>query len=223
MKIISLGCTCYIKNLIKNTTYDKSTDIVDWVNSFEFDKLVEVIDKKINIFENTTNSIDLKTNITTYYNEQYLFRMPHEIDIEKSIITYQKHLDQFFDYKNDTDNYLFIRQLNLGQLERPAEILENNYNEETYNKLMLCLPVNSKILLITNKKLLPAEKNKIFDKFYVLDNIIRPDHIAYGDYLPRKKEIVGYYQDMFDNICNNFDNVDNNIIYNLVKNENIGL
>ena len=32
MKIISPGCTCYIKNLIKNTTYNKSTDIVDWVN-----------------------------------------------------------------------------------------------------------------------------------------------------------------------------------------------
>ena len=119
--------------------------------------------------------------------------------------------------------YLFIRIINTGFSNCPAESLENNYNEENYNRLMTYLPINSKILLITHRKLLADDKNKIFYKFYVVDNIISPDFIAYGPYLQNKKDIIDYYQTCFDYISNNFNNFDINAVYSYIKNENIGI
>ena len=65
MIIISLGSTCYVKDLIKQTKYDNSTDIFDQINSFYFNQLI-----KSPIME------DLSHNI--YYNDLYFFRLPHE-------------------------------------------------------------------------------------------------------------------------------------------------
>ena len=39
MKIITLGFVCYIKELIKLTSYDKDSDIFDWMNTFYLVKL----------------------------------------------------------------------------------------------------------------------------------------------------------------------------------------
>ena len=215
-----------IKNLIKQTSYNKDTDIFDWLNSFEFNKMISSIDNNFNIFENIQDSpfdCDIQsTNIL--YNNDYVFRMPHENDIQHSINKYKRRFEKFINYKNDSDGlYLFIRIINTGFSNCPAESLENNYNEENYNRLMTYLPINSKILLITHRKLLADDKNKIFYKFYVVDNIISPDFIAYGPYLQNKKDIIDYYQTCFDYISNNFNNFDINAVYSYIKNENIGI
>ena len=37
---------------IPETDYAKETDIFDWINSFEFNKIIKSIDNKFNIFDN---------------------------------------------------------------------------------------------------------------------------------------------------------------------------
>jgi hypothetical protein len=225
MKIVSLGYTCYIKSLIQLTRYKKETDIFDWINSFIFHKMIKCIDNNCNIFENIIKSpvnIDLNSE-NIYCNEEYSFRIPHEIDLEQSTINYKRRFERFINYKNENDNYLFIRMINKGRYNISEEILENNYNEENYNKMMSYLPLNSKILLITNVKLSSDEKNKIYNKFYVIDNVINPEHVFYGKYLQYKTDIIECYENCFKYISDNFDNFDTNIIYEFIKNENIGI
>jgi hypothetical protein len=188
--------------------------------------MIKSIENKFNIFENIVNSpiIDDISQNNIYYNEEYSFRLPHENDLVQSIIKYNIRFERFINYKNDiSNNYLFIRIINHGIFNISKENLEENYNEENYYKLISYLPINSKILLITHKKILENEKNKIFKKFYVMDNIIIPNHIAYGEYLEKKEYIIGCYQKCFDYICNNFENFDENILYNFIKNDNIGI
>ena len=81
MKVISLGFTCYVKNLIKHTNFNKDTDIFDLINSFEFNKNIKSLDNKYNIFENIIKSpinIDLNSNTT------YSFILPHETNLNES-------------------------------------------------------------------------------------------------------------------------------------------
>jgi hypothetical protein len=223
MKVISLGYTCYIKSLIQETDYAKETDIFDWINSFEFNKIIKSIDNKFNIFDNIIKSpldVDLKS-YNIYFNEDYSFRIPHEINLDNSRKTYTKRFERFINYKNDSNNYLFIREINRGRYNIKAECLENNYNEENYSKIISYLPINSKILLITNEKLSSDDKIKISKFFYVIDDVISPQHIAFGDFLQHKTHIIKCYNNMFNYICNNFDNFDIKIAYDFIKNTNI--
>lgn len=92
MKVISLGYTCYVKDLIKQTNFNKDTDIFDWINSFEFSKNVKSLDNKYNIFENIIKSplnIDLNSN-NVYYNSTYSFRLPHETNLNESKNLFKK-------------------------------------------------------------------------------------------------------------------------------------
>jgi hypothetical protein len=221
MKIISLGYTCYIKNLINETGYSKEHDIFDWINSFEFTKIITSIENKFNIFENIIKSpvnVDLKSSGNVYFSEQYCFRFPHEINLNKSKETYSRRFERFINYKNDLDNYLFIRMINFGRYDIKEENLENNYNDKNYLKIMSYLPKKSKILLITDKKLSLNDKKNISNNFYIIDNIISPDHIAYGDYLQYRQNIIHNYKNMFNYINNNFDNFDTEIVQNFINN-----
>ena len=82
------------------------------------------------------------------------------------------------------------------------------------------MPINSKILLITNEKLSSDDKIKISKFFYVIDDVISPQHIAFGDFLQHKTHIIKCYNNMFNYICNNFDNFDIKIAYDFIKKEN---
>lgn len=223
MIIISFGYTCYLKSLINLTKYNKESDIFDWMNSFEFNKIIKSIDNNFDIFDNIIKSpinIDLKSS-NIFFNEIYSFRLPHEININTSKITYKKRFERFLNYKNQSDNYLFIRLINGGRYDINAEIIENNYNEECFNKLITYLPLNSKILLISDSKMTNDDLNKIYDKFYIIDDCINPEHIFYGKYLKNKNLIINCYKSCFEYIDKNFNNFDVKIIYNFIKNEHI--
>jgi hypothetical protein len=225
MIIISLGYTCYVKSLIKLTKYNKESDIFDWMNSFEFNKIIKAIDNKFDIFSNITKSqlnVDIVSS-NVYFNKDYSFRLPHETNINDSIITYNKRYERFVSYKNDSNNYLFIRLINGGRYGINAEIIENNYNENCYNQIMTYLPVNSKILLISDKKMTNDDLNKVYNKFIVVDNCMNPEHVFFGKYLQHKELIINSYKSCFEYIDTNFNNLDEQIIYNLLKNEHIGI
>ena len=225
MKVIGLGSTCYIKWLLNDTSYKKDTDIFDWMNSFEFEKVVDSINNGFNIFENIIKSplnVDIKSK-NVYFNELYNFRLPHEGDLIKSTETYKRRFERFLSYSNDTDNFLFIRLIHMGRYDIPAENLETNYSNDVYLRLKKYLPINSKILLITDKKLSLNDKQKISTNFQILDNVILPNHVVYGHYIQHRKQILKYYNDMLNYVSNNFNNFDPNIAIDFVKNENIGI
>ena len=92
-----------------------------------------------------------------------------------------------------------------------------------YAKIISYLPTQSIILLITDKKLSLDDKRNISDNFILLDNSISPEHIAYGDYLSYKNDIIKYYNELFKYINNNFNKIDINIMKELIKNEKIGI
>jgi hypothetical protein len=225
MKVISLGYTCYVKNLIKHTNFNKDTDIFDWINSFEFNKNIKSLDNKYNIFENIIKSpinIDLNSN-NVYYNTTYSFRLPHETNLNQSKKTYERRYERFINYKTSDEKFVFIRQINRGRYSIPLENLENNYNNEIYEKIISYLPSQSIILLITDEKLSLNDKNKISNNFILLDNSISPDHIAYGDYLFYKNTIIKYYNELLNYINNNFNKLDINVMKEFIKNEKIGI
>lgn len=225
MKIISLGYTCYVKTLIKTSIFDKETDIFDWMNSFEFNKSIKCIENGFDIFENIIKSnidVDLKSN-NVYYNPTYSFRLPHEINLNMSRETYKRRYERFINYKNSEDKFIFIRQINMGRYDVPPEELETNYSNEIYKRIISYLPKNSIILLITDKELPLEQKKVIYNKFILLDNVISPEHIAYGDYLKYKDNIIRYYNILFHYIEKNFNNLDINKMKNIVKNERIGI
>ena len=142
MKVISLGYTCYVKDLIKKTNFNKDTDIFDWINSFEFSKNVKSLDNKYNIFENIIKSpinIDLNSN-NVYYNTTYSFRIPHETNLDESKKTYERRYKRFINYKTSDEKFVFIRQINRGRYSISLENLENNYNNEIYEKIISYLP-----------------------------------------------------------------------------------
>lgn len=227
MIIISLGFSCYIKNLIKNTKYNKSTDIFDWMNSFLFNKLIESLENDFNNFSQLIKSPiieDLQKN-NVYYNDSYFFRLPHEereFNLETINTKYNRRFLRFKNYKNSDENFLFIRIINNKGHSGFKESLKENYSEECYNKIMKHLPKKSKILLITHNNLTEEDKYNVFHKFYLVDNVIQPDLIAYGDYLDKKNKIIEYYTSCFEYIENNFDSIDTNIIYELIKKSRIG-
>lgn len=225
MKVISLGYTCYVKNLMKHTNFNKDTDIFDWINSFEFNKNIKSLDNKFNIFEDiikSSISIDLNTN-NVYYNSTYSFRLPHETNLNESKKTYSRRYERFINYKNSNDKFVFIRQINRGRYGIPPENLESNYNDEMYEKIISYLPTQSIILLITHEKLSLNDKNKISNNFILLDNSISPEHIAYGDYMFYKNNIIKYYNELLNYINNNFNKLDINIMKEFIKNEKIGI
>lgn len=225
MKVISLGYTCYVKNLMKHTNFNKDTDIFDWINSFEFNKNIKSLDNKFNIFEDIIKSpinIDLNSN-NVYYNTTYSFRLPHETNLHESKKTYERRYERFINYKNSNDKFVFIRQINRGRYEIPPENLESNYNDEMYEKIISYFPTQSIILLITHEKLSLNDKNKISNNFILLDNSISPEHIAYGDYLFCKNNIIKYYNELLNYVNNNFNKLDINIMKEFIKNEKIGI
>ena len=225
MKVISLGYTCYVKSLIQDSHFKKDTDIFDWLNSFEFNKNIKSLDNEFNIFENIVKSpidVDLNSN-NVYYNPLYSFRLPHETNLNESKQTYKRRYERFINYKNSNDTFVFIRQINRGRYDVQAENLESNYNDEMYTKITSFLPEKSIILLITDEKLSFDDKKNISDKFILLDNCISPEHIAYGNYLSYKNDIINYYNELFKYINDNFDNIDSNIMKEFIKNEKIGI
>ena len=226
MNVISLGYTCYVKSLIQHSNFKKDTDIFDWMNSFEFSKNMKSLDDKFNIFENIVKSpidVDLRSN-NVYYNSTYSFRLPHETNLNESKQTYARRYERFINYKNSNEKFVFIRQINRGRYDVVAEKLESNYDDQMYARLTSSyLPKQSIILLITDEKLSLDDKKNISDNFILLDNSISPEHIAYGDYLSFKHDIIKYYNELFKYIYNNFHDLDINIMKDFINNEKIGI
>lgn len=209
--------------LLNLTKYNKETDIFDWMNSFEFNKMINCLDDKCNIFNNIIKSplnVDLHSS-NVYFNEIYSFRLPHEKNINESKCTYNRRYERLLNYKNDNDNYLFIRLINSGRYDINPEVIENNYNELCFNRIISYLPPNSKILLISESKMTQDNLNKIFNKFIIVDDCIDPAHVFFGVFLHHKNLIINYYKSCFDYIDENFNGLDVKKIYNFIKNENI--
>lgn len=141
----------------------------------------------------------------------YSFRLPHETNLNESKKTYER----FINYKTSDEKFVFIRQINRGRYEIPPENLESNYNDEMYEKIISYLPTQSIILLLTHEKLSLNDKNKISNNFILLDNSISPEHIAYGDYLFCKNNIIKYYNELLNYI----NKLDINIMKEFIKNE----
>lgn len=225
MLIISLGYTCYVKSLINLTKFKKETDLFDWMNSFEFNKIINCLDAKCDIFRNIVKSpisIDVN-NTTVHWNERYSFRMPHETNINESIITYKRRHERFLGYKKTKDNYLFFRLINCGRYEFDPESLETNYNEICFNRLMSFLPENSKIMLISDKKMTDANLKLISNKFIVVDDCMNPEHVYFGPYMHHKNLIIACYDKCFEYIDKNFNTLDSNKIHSFIKNEHLGI
>jgi hypothetical protein len=224
MKVISLGYTCYVKSIIATTKYNKETDVFDWMNSFEFNKIIKSIDNKFDIFSNIIKSpleVDLQSNVL--YSSDYSFRLPHETNMKESIITYKRRFERFIKYKTTQDNYLFIRLINTGRYGINAENIEENYNERSFNAIILYLPPNSKILLITDEKMTTDNKNKIYNGFYIADDVINPEHICFGKYTQYRNKIIQCYKSCFEYIDRHFNSFNANDVYKYIKNEHIGI
>ena len=69
-----------------------------------------------------------------------------------SIYLIIRRYERFINYKNSNEKFVFIRQINRGRYDVPAEKLESNYNDEMYAQIISYLPAESIILLITDKK-----------------------------------------------------------------------
>jgi hypothetical protein len=223
MKVISLGYTCYVKSLIKNTRSDGETNIFDWINSFYFEKLIASIENNFNIFEELTKSAEITdTRLPVYINRRYSFRLPHETDIAISVETYKRRFERFKDYRSIPDNYLFMRMINLkGRYEYPPEEIEENYGEKCYERLMKLLPPNSKVLLFTNEKM-PDDIKSLFHKgFIVVDNVMNPEHIFYGKYMELGAQIIDSYRKCLDYIEKHFSDLDPLVIQALISNDKL--
>lgn len=196
------------------------------MNSFEFNKNIKSLNNKFNIFEDIIKSpidIDLESN-NVYYNPTYYFRLPHDTISEESTQKYKRRFERFINYKNNNDTkFVFIRQINTGRYDVPAENLDTNYNDEIYSEIILYLPPQSIILLITDKKLSLEDRQKISENFILLNNVISPSHIAYGNYLHFKENILKFYIELINYINNNFNNLDINIMKEFVSNKKIGI
>ena len=165
MIIISLGYTCYIKSLINITKFKKNSDLFDWMNSFEFAKIVDSIYNEFDIFKNISKSnleVDYESK-NVLFNDKYMFRLPHEeYDQDKNTIKYNRRYKRFIEYKQDVNNdYLFIRMINTGRYGLEKEDLKKNYSHNVYNRIIEFLPIRSKILLITDTILSVEEKSLI--------------------------------------------------------------
>lgn len=224
MKVITLGFVCYIKELIKLTSYDKDSDIFDWMNTFYFSKIILSLNNNFNIFENMSLSkLDCdKNNKQVLYNENYDFRLPHEQEyfINPNIIInkYKRRYERFINYKNEENNFLFLRIVNLrGRYGKNKEDLINEYNEYNYNDLIKHLPQHSHILLLVDGILDNNIKDNIYNKFIVLDNIIHPGFVAGGDLNKYKPRLLEYYNNFFKLCDSNFNNLEN--IIQILNNE----
>ena len=225
MIIISFGYTCYVKSLVNLTRYKRESDLFDWMNSFEFNKIIKCLENDCDIFSNIIKSpldVDLKSP-NVYFNDFYKFRLPHETSINESKITYKRRHERFLNYKNTDDKYLFIRLINGGRYDIEPEYIENNYNEDCFNRIMNYLPSNSRILLISDCKMTRDELNKVYHKFIMVDDCMNPEHVFYGKYLHKKEVIIDCYKSCFEYIDTHFDNCDVNTIYNMIKNEHISV
>lgn len=223
MKIISLGYTCYLKLLIKLTKYDDQTNVFDWINSFYFKYLIECIEHNCDIFdciEKSKFDIDRDSNKNIWYNPKYHFRLPHEISLTESTITYKRRFDRFIDYKNKNDNYLFIRIVNFtGRYHVSPEIISENYSDQQYFKLVKFLPKNNKILLLITQIVSDDIKSQFSKHFILVDDVINPEYVTYGKYLDQKKMIVDQYSKCFDYIKNNFQSLNVNNIKKFISND----
>jgi len=197
--------------------------VFDWINSFSFSKLIQSIDNNMDIFKDMIKSpisVDSYSK-TALYNHVYAFRLPHEKSIDESSIVYNRRFSRFKNYKNIVGHFLFIRLINTGLYEVEPESIVDNYNKSCYDKLLKHLPHNSKVLLCTNKKLSVETKNKIYHEFILVDDIIKPSSIAYGDFSKFDKEIIEMYENCFQYIEHNFDNLDVEVIKDFISNDNL--
>jgi len=213
-----------MKMLLSQTKYNKESDIFDWMNSFEFNKLIKSLDNNFDIFSNIIKSpltVDLHQTNERFFNNIYSFRLPHEKNINDSKITYARRYERFLNYKNTDDNYLFIRVINGGNYGISHELIENNYNEQCFNQIMTYLPSNSKILLLNHRKMESDSLNKIYNKFIIIDDCINAAHANHGPYVKHKDLIIKCYNSCFEYIDTNFNNLDVKIIYDFIKNEHL--
>lgn len=128
----------------------------------------------------------------------------------------------FLNYKNLDNNYLFIRIINYKGFtfdgkKYDSENIEQNYSEKNYNDLIKHLPNNSEILLITHHEISNNDKNKFYSKFHLLDNIILPDLVFYGDKMDFKDVIIYQYNLLFKYIENNFNKLDDNDMIKIIN------
>ena len=236
MQIVSLGHYCYPKWIIRDRKeYETATNVFDWINSFYFKNLIECVSNNFEDFTKTglspidplNTGIEHESNII--YNLKYNFRFPHEkendcFDTEYDSFKdkYNRRILRFKSFATQDNNFLFTRYYQSGQYNMKKEILEEDYNNNNYYKLIKKLPKNSKILVISDEII--SDEFKKNSKFYIIDNVILPHNAYYGDLLSFKDKIMLGYLNLFKYIENNFDNFDINkckefIDYNhLIKN-----
>ncbi len=224
MKIISLGYTCYMKSLINETIFRGETNILDWMYTFYFKYIISSLENGFNICNNLSKShLEVDSNsVNTLYNNIYHFRLPHENSGYKE--KYKRRYDRFLNYKQQSDNFLFIRLINIsGRYGVNSENINENYSEQQFNDIMNCLPKNSKILLLTHE-IIPDDKKRLFyNKFYVIDNIINPEHISFGDMIKYKNNIIKFYNEFFSYIDKNYHNLNICLMKNFISNKRLYL
>ena len=110
MNVISFGSVCYVKELLRCTSYNKETDIFDWFNTFYFSKMINSIVNNFNIFDSIKlNYLNVDIGKNVLYNDTYDFRMPHEESFfynKNSVIEkYDRRFERFINYKKSNDNF----------------------------------------------------------------------------------------------------------------------
>ena len=162
-----------------------------------------------------------------FYHPTYSFRLPHETNLSESAVKYKRRFERFTDYKNSANNdepFLFVRMIHYtGRYGVEAESLKENYDENCYERWMKYLPSNSKILLISCHVLSAEDKNQIFGGFYVVDDVMNPEHIAYGDYVKSKRKIIQCYDVCFEYMDKNFNDLNTEMMQSFISNAHIGL
>ena len=97
------------------------------------------------------------------------FTIPISSHFENIIEKYKRRAIRFSEYKNSTDNYIFIRNVRLkDDFSTFSDIFNCNklcddisdFNEKTYNNLKKYLPKKSRIILLFNKNDIKNEELK---------------------------------------------------------------
>jgi len=118
MRVISLGRNCWITATARICGYGGPTMPVDWVDSFNFKKTLDLFTTSAHdLFDSSLvlrkgnlkfNSINPETG--TLYSKKYDMRILHFIESkENTEQQYQRRIERFQTYKDSTDKFLFIR------------------------------------------------------------------------------------------------------------------
>lgn len=213
-KILNLGHGCWQKLLIKEfdpkDKQNQISDIFDWMKSFSFEKMIDALESGFDIFDK--RDIKMIPELKAYHNNKYQIYLPHETpyvsDLSKLDKKYKRRYERFLDYKKLSGKCIIIREVTMKQGDfsvrnRKISDIEkcefpNDYNKQNYDRIMKFLPDNCPFILFVYRKLTQEEREKIYHKFIVIEEMMDFQQGVRFD-----KKIIQKYKIFFEKLSSN--------------------